>query len=93
MQVVSVILVTGDEWIGQVVQTLDENTVTLNRVRKLQVVPTQKGTPGLALMPIVMGAVDADNVVIKKSHIITTIPVDSAFEKQYLAEVSGIQLI
>ena len=92
MEVITLKLVNGEEWIAKRRRTLDDDTYVLESVRKLQLVPNGKGGTGLALLPIVMGNVDADEVVISAKHVIMSIAVDSTFERQYLQEVSGIQL-
>jgi hypothetical protein len=48
---------------------------------------------GLALTPIFMAAVDLSAITVPVAHVVATIAVDNDFEKQYLQEVSGIQLV
>ncbi len=92
MRTVTIKLINGEEWIGQEVELIGSPNLTLERVRKLQIVPSPKGGPGLALMPILMGNVDADRVTINLNHVIIKLEVSPDFERQYLQEVTGIQL-
>ncbi len=93
MKVITIKLVSGEEWIAKHQETLDKDTYVLSSVRKLQLVPDGKGGAGLALVPVLMGNVDADEIVLKSGHVIASTAVDATFEKQYLQEVSGIQLV
>lgn len=91
---IAIKITNGEEWIGKHTQQLiDNGTVTLADPRRLQLVPTGKNGMGLALTPIFMSAVELNSITIPTSHIIATISVESDFEKQYLQEVSGIQLV
>lgn len=93
MKVVTLKLVSGEEWIAKHVDTLDTTSITLESARKLQLVPNGKGGMGLALTPIVMGNVEADKLTISRNFVMVELPVDADFERQYLQEVSGIQLV
>jgi hypothetical protein len=91
---IAVKLSNGEEWIGQHTQQLqDGSTLELIKPRRLQLVPTGKGGMGLALTPIFMCSQDLESVTVPTQHIVATIAVDRDFEKQYLQEVSSIQLI
>lgn len=92
--VIAIKVTNGEEWIGKHTQQLTDNgTLTLADPRRLQLVPNGKGGMGLALTPIFMAAVDLNSVTVPIAHVVATIEVDSDFEKQYLQEVSGIQLM
>lgn len=94
MKVVTIKLVSGEEWIAKHQETLDDSDrLILEDARKLQLVPNGKGGAGLALTPIVMGNVELGSVELNRRHVMLVLPVDSNFEKQYLQEVSGIQLV
>lgn len=91
---IAIKVTNGEEWIGQHTRQLNDNgVITLDKPRRLQLVPNGKGGMGLALTPIFMASVDLPSITVPTKHIIATIVVDSEFEKQYLQEVSGIQLI
>ena len=91
---IAIKVTNGEEWLGKHVQPLhDDGTVTLTDPRRLQLVPNGKGGMGLALTPIFMSSVDLSSITIPIAQIIATIEVDRDFEKQYLQEVSGIQLM
>lgn len=92
--VIAIKVTNGEEWIGKHTQQLnDDGTLTLSDPRRLQLVPNGKGGMGLALTPIFMASVDLSSITVPITHVVATIAVDSDFEKQYLQEVSGIQLI
>ncbi len=92
--VIAIKVTNGEEWIGKHTQTLqDDGTITLADPRRLQLVPNGKGGMGLALTPIFMASVDLNSITVPVAHVVATIQVDSDFEKQYLQEVSGIQLM
>ena len=93
MKVITLKLVSGEEWIAKHQETMDKEFYVLETVRKLQVVPNGKGGPGLALTPILMGNVEAEDFVIARQHVLLTVPVDPEFEKQYLQQVTGIHLV
>jgi hypothetical protein len=91
--VIAIKVTNGEEWIGKYTQALhDDGTVTLTDPRRLMLTRTQKGE-GLMLAPIFMSDVDLKAVTVPKDHIIATIEVSAGFEKDYLQEVSGIQLM
>jgi hypothetical protein len=92
--VIAIKVTNGEEWIGKHTQQLsDDGTITLKDPRRLQLVPNGKGGMGLALTPIFMAAVDLSAITVPVAHVVATIAVDNDFEKQYLQEVSGIQLV
>jgi len=91
---IAIKITNGEEWIGKHTQQLtDGEKITLQDPRRLQLVPNGKGGMGLALTPIFMSAVDLNSITIPIAHVVATISVDGDFEKQYLQEVSSIQLI
>jgi len=92
MTTITIKLISGEEWIAQRTNTLDDNLFVLSKVRKLQLVPDNKGRPALMLTPITHGNVDCDELTIEKRIVMFHLPVDAAFERQYLQEVTGIQL-
>jgi hypothetical protein len=91
--VIAIKVTNGEEWIGKHTQTIQgTDIITLADPRRLVVTRTQQGE-GLMLAPIFMSAVDLDSITVPITQIIATIEVDANFEKQYLQEVSGIQLM
>jgi len=91
--VIAIKVTNGEEWIGKHQPSLhDDGKITLQDPRRLMLTRTQKGE-GLMLAPIFMSAVDLPSVTIPAAHIVAVIEVDAAFEKDYLQEVSGIQLV
>ena len=91
--VIAIKVTNGEEWIGKYTASLQEtDIITLDSPRRLVVTRTQQGE-GLMLAPIFMSAVDLATVTVPKSQVIATIQVEAGFEKQYLQEVSGIQLM
>lgn len=91
---VAIKVTNGEEWLGKYDRPLrDDGTIILRDPRRLQLVPNGKGGMGLALTPIFMSSVDLNEITVPMSQIVATIAVDGEFEKQYLQEVSGIQLI
>ena len=91
---IAVKVTNGEEWLGKHTQQLtDDGTITLQDPRRLQLVPNGKGGMGLALTPIFMASVNLSSITVPIAHVVATITVDVDFEKQYLQEVSGIQLM
>jgi hypothetical protein len=91
--VIAIKVTNGEEWIGKYTPTIQGNEViTLDDPRRLMLTRTQKGE-GLMLAPIFMSDVDLKTVSVPKEQIIATIQVSASFEKEYLQEVSGIQLM
>lgn len=91
MQIVSIKLVSGEEWIGRVVEQLVPSTATLRleKTRRINLVQTPQGER-LVLTPVSYGNLDNDTFDVNRATIITQVDVSLEFEKQYLQEVSGI---
>lgn len=91
--VIAIKVTNGEEWIGKHTPTIQGNDIiTLVDPRRLVITRTQQGE-GLMLAPIFMSSVELGSVTVPMTQIIATIEVDANFEKQYLQEVSGIQLM
>jgi hypothetical protein len=95
MKVIGLKLVTGETVIGKWRETLDEDRYMIEDARRLDLVPNPRGGggPALALSPLMMSNVEAGDFEFRKNHVVFAHPVDGEFEKQYLQQVSGIQLI
>jgi hypothetical protein len=94
MKVITLKLTSGEELIAKHQETLDDSShFVLEDARRLQLVPNGKGGTGLALMPLLMSNVEKGDFTIDKRHVVIATEVDGTFEKQYLQEVSGIQLV
>jgi hypothetical protein len=93
MQVVSILLTTGVEWIAQDSGSFGTDKLSLKKVRKIQLVPDGKGGAGMALLPIFMANNNAEDFDLDTKFVVLKHAPHPEFEKQYLQEVSGIQLI
>ena len=93
--VVTLKLVSGEEIIGKRKPNFmdSDSLVVLEDARRLQLVPNGAKGMGLALTPILMGNIERGDFPFQRRHVMIECPVDDNFEKQYLQEVSGIQLI
>lgn len=92
-QTIVIKLVTGDEWIAQRTITLDNSTqYVLSKVRHLKMMADRNGRPALTLAPICLGNVEQDELVLDSRFVVFSMPVDPNLERQYLQEVTGIQL-
>ncbi len=90
MKVVSLKMVSGEEIVAEVVHD-DADYVTMNRPRVLQVVPTHEGMQ-MALYPWLMSNTDMGEVRIPKDRVIVMSSTQSDVAKNYIQQVSGIQL-
>jgi hypothetical protein len=55
--------------------------------------PQQGGGVGMALIPVLMSNNDKEDFELDRKHVVVVSTPHPDFEKQYLTEVSGIQLI
>lgn len=93
MNVVSLILRDGSELIAQQLETLNPTVLKLTKARKLQVVPNGQGGMGIALTPVFVSNSDAEDFDLDVINVVFRTAPHSHFEKQYMQDVSGIQLI
>ena len=89
MEVVSLKLVNGEEWVGREQQTLTDNKTTLTKARRIGVVYAN-GEERLMLSPICLANLQHDTFTVQNEFIVTKAPVSTEFEKNYQREVSGI---
>lgn len=91
MQIISLKLVNGEEWIGRIVEQLVPSltSIKLEKARRINLVQTNQGER-LVLTPVSYGNLDVDTFTINTATVITQTEVSLEFEKQYLQEVSGI---
>ena len=94
MQEVKVVkLITGEEVIGRVVETINsKDGITLERVAVVVPQQTQDGQMGVALAPYIFTNPDIEIHI--RSHAMVTDPFDAhpGLVKNYLQQTSGIAL-
>lgn len=91
-EIIALKLVTGEEVIGEVKETLDKSgAILLIKPRVITIMRSPDGRQGLGLVPFSMSNMDA-TVSFSKDHVMCQLEPMKQVVDVYLQETSGIQL-
>ena len=90
-KVVAVKLITGEEIIATLKETLDPANYTFERARILNLGRDANGNMGYGLMPWIHSNMDG-SITVSREHVIAMIQPVKQIEDGYMQETSGIQL-
>jgi hypothetical protein len=90
-EIIALKLITGEEVVGEVKETLDKTKIIMLKPRTITIMRSPDGRQGLGLVPFSMSNIDA-TVEFSPEHVIAKLEPMKQVSDVYLQETSGIQL-